>query len=151
MKLRTKILGGIAIVIIIIQFFQIDKSAIDFDRSKDLLVNEKVPSEVKQILKQACYDCHSNESKYPWYTYVAPLSWWIADHIEEARDELNFSDWATYTVKRKKHKMEEIAEMVEEGEMPLDSYTWAHSEARLSDEQKNVLIQWAKTTMNEIK
>ena len=150
MKLRTKILGGIAIVIIIIQFFQIDKSEIDFDRSKDLLVNENVPSEVKQILKQACYDCHSYETTYPWYTNIAPFSWWIGEHIEEGREHLNFSEWANFSVKKKKHKLDELLEEVGEGEMPLASYTWAHSEARLTAEQKEALLTWAKTTMNSL-
>jgi len=135
---------GIAIVaiLVIMQFFQIDKTNPAVDASKDFIMMANPPQEVKLILKQACYDCHSHETAYPWYTYVAPVSWWLKSHINEGREHLNFSDWSTYSAKKQDHKLEEVGEEVHEGEMPLDSYTWAHSEARLSEEQVQTLVNW---------
>ena len=98
-----------------------------------------------RIIKDACYDCHSHETKYPWYASVAPVSWWIGHYIEEARGHLNFSTWAAYDAEKKAHKAEECAEEVEKGLMPLKPYAKMHSEARLSDEQRERLISWFKS------
>lgn len=142
--MKKKILIGIGVLLIVSQFFRIDKVNPAYSIENDFSVVNNPPEEVKQILKQACYDCHSYETKYPWYTNVAPVSWWIKAHINEGRDELNFSEWANYSVKRKDHKLEEMAEMVEEGEMPLTSYTWGHPESKLSEKQRQSLIDWVK-------
>jgi len=147
MKLSSKILLGVAATLLAAQLFQIDKNNPVYEKSNDILSQVSAPAEVKAILKQACYDCHSYETKYPWYTNVAPLSWWIEEHIEDGRKHFNFSEWGNYDLKKKKHKLEELIEMVEEGEMPLDSYTWAHNEADLSEEQIDTLIGWTKSTM----
>ncbi|MEP2026185.1 heme-binding domain-containing protein, partial [Reichenbachiella sp.] len=98
-----------------------------------------------QIIKTSCYDCHSYHTKYPWYTNVAPLSWWIGDHIEEGREHFNLSEWGAYSEKKALHKLEEFYEEVEEGEMPLTSYTLIHGEASLSDEQVKKLVTWVKS------
>ena len=143
--MKKKIVTVLVVVLVIIQFFRIDKVNPSYSASNDLIVVSSPSSEVEQILKQSCYDCHSFETKYPWYTNVAPVSWWIKDHINEGREELNFSEWATYSEKRKKHKLEEFVEMIEEDEMPLSSYTWGHPEASLSEEQKQTLIDWVKS------
>ena len=135
MKLYTKILLGVSATLLAAQLFQIDKNNPTYDSNKEMLAQVSAPAEVKAILKQACYDCHSFETEYPWYTNVAPLSWWIEEHIEDGRKHFNFSEWGNYDLKKKKHKLEELIEMVEEGEMPLNSYTWAHSEANLSAQQ----------------
>lgn len=129
---------------IIIQFFRIDKSIPEYDKTQDFIAREAPPEAVKHILIKACYDCHSNETVYPWYSEAAPLSWWLADHIEEGREHLNYSTWGNQTKKRKKHKLEEMIEEVEEGEMPLNSYTWAHWEASLTVDEKEQLINWLK-------
>ena len=91
------------------------------------------------MLKSSCYDCHSNHTKYPWYNNVTPVSWWIASHISEVKEELNFSEWENYTLKKKKHKLKEIIEETGEGEMPLRSYLWTHVEANY---QRIKLIDW---------
>jgi hypothetical protein len=127
-----------------IQFIPGDRSFESVDANADFITQTNTPEEVAEILKTSCYDCHSNETKYPWYASVAPVSWWVSDHIEEGRDELNFSAWGTFSDKRKAKKLHEIEEEVEEGEMPLTSYTFTHSEARLSKEQKEALITWVK-------
>lgn len=102
------------------------------------------PPEVRQILTRACYDCHSNQTTWPWYTNVAPVSWWISNHVHEGRRHLDFTQWDTYPAKRRKKKMEETRELVEKGEMPMPSYLWVHDEAKLSEQDKKTLIDWAK-------
>ena len=108
----------------------------------------QVPQEIGMILKTACYDCHSHQAKWPWYSKVAPVSFWIGHHVEEGREHLDFSAWGTYSEKKADHKLEEIAEEVEEGEMPMESYLWIHSEAKLSDNQKALLIDYVNSLRN---
>lgn len=129
---------------IIIQFFRIDKSVPETNDSDDFIAMTDPPEEVKNILLKACYDCHSYKTTYPWYAEVAPSSWWLANHIEEGREHLNYSLWGKNDLKRKKHKIEEMIEEVEEGEMPLKSYTLAHWDASLSDDEKEMLVKWLK-------
>ena len=103
-----------------------------------------IPAEVEPILQKACYDCHSNKTKWPWYSGIAPLSWWITDHVSEGRRELNFSEWDSIPAEKHAKKFEEIAEEVEEGKMPLSSYTPAHPEANLTPQEVATLADWAK-------
>ncbi|PKA82072.1 heme-binding protein [Ulvibacter sp. MAR_2010_11] len=104
--------------------------------------NETKPSvQVAAILKENCYDCHSNHTQYPWYAEIAPFSFYLEDHIRHGRGEFNVSAWADYSVKKKDHKLEEVIEKVQEGVMPLDSYTWIHGD--LDEDEKILLIQWA--------
>lgn len=100
------------------------------------------PADVQQLLEVACYDCHSYETTYPWYSKIAPVSFWIDHHIEEGREHVNFAEWASYDPKDQAHMMEECAEEVLEGEMPFNSYTWLHSEAALSNAQRQRLAEW---------
>jgi len=137
-----KIVIGFAVLFVLIQFIRIDKTNPPVDLQEDYIVVTNAPEEIADMLKSSCYDCHSNESKYPWYSNVAPVSWWLKDHINEGRDELNFSKWGSYETKRKRHKMEESIEMIEEGEMPLPPYTITHSDAKLSELQKQKLVDW---------
>lgn len=142
--MKKKIIIGIVAVLIIIQFFRIDKSAPETNPQDDILVVENVPYEIGIILKTSCYDCHSNATRYPWYSNVAPVSWWLKNHVNEGRDELNFSDWGTYSERRRDHKLEEIDELVSEDEMPLSSYLLVHGDAKLSEKQKKQLVNWSK-------
>ena len=132
------------------QFIRPEKNQSD-DQTNHIRNNFPIPDSVEAILKVACYDCHSNYTRYPWYAEVQPVGAWLADHVEEGRDELNFSSLATRRIAVQNHKLEEVIEMIEEGEMPLFSYTITHRDAVLSDEQKELLINWAKTTMGTIK
>jgi hypothetical protein len=144
-KLSLKRVGIAFIVLfIVIQVFRINKTITPVNEQTDFMAVTQTNPEVATILKNACYDCHSNQPTYPWYTSVAPVSWWIKNHINEGSKHLNFSIWQTYTVKRKDHKLEECVEMIEEGEMPMNSYTWMHPEAKLTDAQKQLLIDWFK-------
>lgn len=139
-----KIFLTLLAIIIILQFFRIDKTNPVSDPELDMFAIEVVPDDVQSLLKTACFDCHSNTAVYPWYTNVAPVSWWVKHHINEGRDELNFNEWGNYSLKRKNHKLEEIEEMVEEKEMPLPSYLWVHDEAKLTEQQQKKLIIWSK-------
>ena len=98
------------------------------------------------ILQTSCFDCHSNYTNYPWYTNIQPIGWWLNHHVDEGKEELNFSEFESYSLKRKLHKLEEIKEMVEEGEMPLSSYTLIHGDTKLSPEQKEILYTWVTET-----
>lgn len=144
MKIAKKI--GIALLIILIgmQFFSPEKNTATGDYVAAFEKETQPTTEVAQLLKTTCYDCHSSHTEYPWYNAIAPVSYWLDHHIEEGKEHLDFSDWANYTVKKKDHKLEELIEEVEEGEMPLKEYTWTHEEARLTPEQKRMLIDWAK-------
>jgi hypothetical protein len=102
---------------------------------------------VKAILKRACYDCHSHETVWPWYSYVAPVSWWVAKDVHQGREELNFSTWGAYSTKERVEKMQESREEVEEGAMPPWFYTTAHRDARLSREDRAMLHTWALASL----
>ena len=104
------------------------------------------PSEVRQVLERACYDCHSNESQWPWYGYVAPASWLVAYDIEEAREHMNFSTWNRYDREEQLHLIEEVWEEVDEGEMPPFFYTPLHSHANLDANDRAVLRAWAEAS-----
>ena len=129
-------------LLLLIQFFQIDKTNPPVDPSKDYLTAAMAPPETATLTKAACYDCHSNQTKYPWYSYVAPVSWLLRDHIVEGREHLNFSEWTAYPAAKKAEKLEECGEMVSEGEMPMYSYVWLHPEANLSPAQQSQLAAW---------
>jgi cbb3-type cytochrome oxidase cytochrome c subunit len=128
--------------LLVIQFFQIDKTNPEVDSSRDFIAMEAPPQQVAEIMRAACYDCHSHQSEYPWYTRVQPVAWWIRGHIKEGREHLNFSTWGDYAADERSHKLEEFEEVVEEKEMPMSSYTWMHAEARLSPEQRQSLLAW---------
>ncbi len=142
--MKKKISLGLIATLVVMQFFRIDKSNPESDSALNMFVVEHVPDDVQSIIKTSCLNCHSNQVNYPWYSNVAPISWVVKNHINEAREELNFSEWGTYTTKRKLHKLEEIEEEVDEAEMPLPSYLIVHGEARLSKKQQKRLINWAK-------
>lgn len=140
----VKVLIAILIILVVIQFIPIDRENPPVDISKDLFAHVEAPEEVKSIIIGACYDCHSYETSLPWYTYLAPVSWWLKNHIDEGREHLNFSVWGDYDQKKQVHKLEESYEEVEEQHMPLKSYAWMHETAELSDEQRAALIEWFK-------
>jgi hypothetical protein len=131
-------------LLLTIQSIRIDKTTDPVNPATDFIALTSANSEVANSLKIACYDCHSNQPTYPWYSNIAPVSWWIKHHIDEGSHHLNFSIWGTYKEKRKNHKLDECIEMIEEGEMPMSSYTIMHSEAKLTDAQKLQLVEFFK-------
>ncbi|MDZ4149270.1 MAG: heme-binding domain-containing protein [Flavobacteriaceae bacterium] len=144
MKTFKKILIALFVVLIVMQFFRPDKNTAQGDYVATFVAETQPTPEVKAVLKTACFDCHSNNTVYPWYAEVAPVSYWLADHVNEGKEHLNFSDWANYAPKKKAHKLEELVENVEEKEMPLESYAFIHQNARLTPEQTAAIISWAK-------
>src|SRR6056297_1134209 len=124
MKILKKVLIGLLVLFIAIQFYRPEKN-ISKENDTVAFMQETNPSkEVRTILKTTCFDCHSNNTVYPWYDNIAPISFWLADHIEEGKSELNFSEWASYSDKKKDHKLEELYEETEKRAMPLKEYTW---------------------------
>ncbi|MEX0275531.1 MAG: heme-binding domain-containing protein [Flavobacteriaceae bacterium] len=146
--MRKKILWALLILFIIIQFFRPEKND-SGDATHDITTQYNVPNDVAMTLKVACNDCHSNTTRYPWYANVQPVAWWLDHHVTDGKRHLNFSEFTNLPLAVQNHKFEETIEMVEEGEMPLPSYTafGLHSDANLTDEQKQRLIQWAKNQM----
>lgn len=133
------------IAFIVMQFVRPDKNEEGNYASVQTFLEETKPiSSVAATLETACYDCHSNQTVYPWYAEIAPVSYWLSDHIKNGKRHFNVSEWSSYSAKRKDHKLEELIEMVEATSMPLDSYTWVHKDAILSDEQIKEMIIWAK-------
>ena len=137
-------------IFVLIQFVRPTKKEGLALTQNDILHHDSVPADVQKILETSCYDCHSNHTNYPWYTNIQPVGLWMQDHVNEAKKELNFSEFNTYKPKRKKHKFEEIMDEVNEGEMPLTSYTLIHGNAKLSAEQTAILVNWAKAEFNKI-
>ena len=140
------------IILVIIQFIPISKNQ-GSDQSYSIEKGYLVPADVSQILKDACNDCHSNYTTYPWYTNIQPVGFWLNHHVEEGKEHLDFSTFMKLSGKVQKHKLDEVVETVEEGEMPLSSYTYfgLHPKANLSEEQKATLITWAKDLKAKIK
>ncbi len=136
---KKKLLIAAAILAMVIQFVPVDRS------NPPVTGNFDAPPEIAAILRRSCYDCHSHETRWPWYGYVAPISWTLAAHVSEGRSKLNFSQWAMYSAKEKAHASEEIWEEVEEGKMPLPVYRWVHRNARLSADEKQALLRWLKS------
>ncbi len=141
-----KILIGLLIVFVVIQFIRPERNK-STDNTKDIATVYAIPSDVQTILKTSCYDCHSNNTTYVWYDEIQPVRWWIENHIKEGKTELNFSEFATYPLKKQLHKIEEIGDVVDAGEMPLSSYTIAHTDAKLSEEQKQTLVDWSLSVL----
>lgn len=149
--MRRKILLIIIVILIGIQFIRPAKN-----QSADILTSDishayPVPQNVSMILKKACNDCHSNHTIYPWYAEVQPVAWWLNHHIQEGKNELNFNEFAAYAIPKQYHKMEEVIEQVKEGEMPIWSYTLIHTDAKLTDEEKQTLIHWAEGIRSTMK
>ena len=107
-----------------------------------------IPNDVQTILKNACYDCHSNNTQYPWYVNIQPVGWFMAGHIRNGKKELNFNEYGNYSSKRQRNKLKRMKEQIEENKMPLSSYTLMHREARLADNQKEQIIKWIDSTLN---
>lgn len=137
---------ALSVILLLIQFVPRKNNNIAVSESSSSIEKiHAVPDSVMQILKTSCYDCHSNNTVYPWYSNIQPISLWLYDHIEEGKEELNFSVFGTYSIRRQFHKLEEIDREVEEGEMPLNSYTIIHRNAKIDQYGKSAISGWVKT------
>lgn len=143
MKAFKIILITLLVILIVIQFFHPRKNISSAQSPNDIAVLYHEPDNVRTILNKACNDCHSNNTRYPWYSNIQPVAWWLDDHVQEGKHELNFNEFGTYSLRRQYHKLEEVTEQVKEGEMPMSSYTLIHADARLTDQEKAALTGWA--------
>ncbi len=145
MKIFKKIILFLLVLLVLIQLYPRPKKNIAAGiAANDINTVMQIDDSVLHILKTSCYDCHSDNTNYPWYSTIQPVSMWLGNHIREGKKELNFSQFATYSTKKKDHKLEEIAEQIEKQEMPLKSYSLLHADAKLSAEQSALIINWVK-------
>ena len=144
MKITKKIGLLLLGVLLVAQLFRPEKNNGDLSSVAFFEAETNPPQDVKLILRNACYDCHSNATNYPWYNAITPVNYWLESHIQDGKKHFNASNWEGNTTKRKDHKFEELIEEVEEGEMPLTSYTWVHANAKLTEAQIQALTNWAK-------
>ena len=150
-KFFKRFLLLLLLVFIGIQFFRPEKNISEGISANDITVKYAVPDDVKAILKTSCYDCHSNNTNYPWYNNIQPVAWWLKDHIDEGKRELNFSEFASYRIGRQYRKLEGINGEIKDGEMPLTSYTLIHGDAKLNEQQKLAVANWVTALRDSIK
>lgn len=148
--MKKKILLILIAIFVIIQFIRPTRNVSNTVSANDISKQYTVPADVQNILKVSCNDCHSNNTKYPWYTNIQPVGWWMQRHVDDGKKEIDFSEFATYTAKRQHHKMEEVIEQIKKDHMPLDSYLWIHKDAKLSQQQKETLVNWADQLRQQI-
>ena len=143
--------GFVALLIIAIQFFDTDKN-ISATPSENAIEKHYQPSShVQGLLKTSCYDCHSNNTAYPWYNNIQPVKWWLADHVNSGKRHLNFDEFNTYSKEKKLKKLDEITETVRSLEMPLSSYTVIHHNAKLSSADQSEIEKWVSEVKKQIK
>jgi Haem-binding domain len=149
-----KILKRTALVLlaalVVIQFFHPAKNKQEGIAANHISNKYPVPDDVNIILQKACNDCHSNNTLYPWYNNIQPVAWWLNSHINEGKSKFNFSEFNGYPLRRQYRKLEEVINEVKEGGMPLDSYTWIHKDAKLTQEEKVKVTDWAVLIRKEM-
>jgi hypothetical protein len=150
MKILKIILAILIIALIALQFVPNQMPVNKESGADDLIASGVVPEDISSVLRTSCYDCHSNQTVYPWYSRVAPASWLLAKDIRNGREELNFSDWGSYSKRNKIKNLSNIKEEVTSGEMPLNVYLVMHRKAKLSPEQVSALSKWTDDLTNKI-
>jgi hypothetical protein len=150
MKKRYYLIGGLVLVVLIIQLIPADLPPAEMEPAGDIIRSGLVGEEVVPLLKTSCYNCHSNETRYPWYAHVAPASWLVAYDVKKGREELNFSTWQEYDLNKMVGKLDDVASEVGEGHMPKSIYTLIHPSAKLSEEQRALIVAWTETAMDEL-
>jgi len=138
----------ILVILVAIQFIRPEKNTSKINKNS-ISTTMQIPEEVKQIIKTSCADCHSNNTKYPWYSEISPISWYLANHVNEGKEHLNFSEWAAYNKDQKKHILKDLDEKLTTHEMPLKSYLIVHKEAVMTKNQYDILLNWMKTITSE--
>lgn len=110
-----------------------------------------VPANMQEILNTSCYDCHSNNTRYPWYATIQPAGWLLAKHVKDGKAELNFDAFGNYSKRRQLSKLKSVASQINDGEMPLPSYTWIHKDAKLSTADKGLITDWVANVTDSIR
>lgn len=142
MRILRIILLSILIIFVLIQFIRPARNLSSQTYPDDIASLYAVPPDVQVILKDACYDCHSNNTRYPWYVNIQPVGWMLARHVRNGKEELNFNEYGSYSPKRQLNKLKRMKEQIKEEQMPLKSYTLMHASARLTSSQKEAIIKW---------
>ena len=151
MKILKRIGVGLIVLLLLVQFYpRPEKNNAQDPEPKHIRTLFPIPTDVEALMKSSCYDCHSNFTDYPWYSNIQPVAWWLGDHIEEGKKELNFSEFANYSLARQYRKFEEVIAEVKEGEMPLESYTVIHRDADFNEAQRLLLTSWAENIRSEM-
>ena len=150
MKIFKRILIVLLVIFLIIQVFRPVKN-LSGDTTHDISKNYAVPANVQTILVKACYDCHSNKTRYPWYAEVQPVAWWMDDHIKEAKRKINFNAFTSYSIARQFKKLEDCMDEVKDGGMPLSSYTFIHRNSILTDAEKSTFTNWCHAVRDSIR
>ena len=150
-----KIVKIIALILLVgfvgIQFVPTDLNQSDTVPKTDFLLVNNSQENISALLQESCYDCHSNNTEYPWYNKVQPVAWFLEDHINEGKEELNFNEWDAYSNRRKNSKLKSIISQVKDDEMPLASYTLIHKDAKLSNSEKTLIIDYMKNLKETLK
>jgi hypothetical protein len=150
MRIVKIVLICLAVLFVLIQFVRIDRSNPPVVPENSIEAAVNVPADIEQIFGRSCNDCHSNKTVYPWYTQVAPVSWWLRNHIDDGRRELNLNEFATYPARKQDRKLEEVCDQVKSGEMPLPSYLIVHGGATLSEQDKQTICDWTSAARASI-
>lgn len=150
-RILKRVLIVLLIIFIVIQFFRPQKNRSESISANDISTKYAVPDSIRHILKVACNDCHTNNTRYPWYAEIQPLAWWLNNHVVDGKKDLNFSEFTKYRIRKQYRKLEEINDLVKENEMPLASYTWIHKDAVLSSQQKLAIAAWSSSIRDSIK
>ncbi|MCU0384185.1 MAG: heme-binding domain-containing protein [Cyclobacteriaceae bacterium] len=140
--MKKKIVLALVAIVVIMQFIRPSLNQSEPIVAGDISKVMAVPQEVHALLINKCYDCHSNNTNYPWYAHVQPVGWFLNSHVVEGKEHLNFSVFATYDAKKAAHKLEEVGEAFAEGWMPLDSYTLIHKDAKVTPEDVVLISNW---------
>ncbi len=146
----AKIILIVAVIFTVIQLYRPAKTNPAVDASKTLSANTQMPPDVKQDLDRSCADCHTYNTVWPKYSYVAPISWLVTDDVDEGRRHLNFSDWTQYSVEQQQRKLSSICNEVKDGGMPLRQYTWMHHGTALHQPQRDAVCAWVKAEQQRI-
>ena len=141
---------ALLIVFIAIQFIQPAHNISGQVLPTDITKTVNVPDKVLAIFKNTCYDCHSNNTRYPWYVYIQPMGWMMARHIKNGKDNLDFSDFGSYSQRKQANKLRAIETSIKEGSMPLSSYTIMHGDAKLSTEDKKLITDWVSNAKDSL-
>lgn len=150
MKTVKIILLILLVAFVGIQFIPTERNQTDIVPVTDFMLVNNVPNNIKNKLQVSCYDCHSNNTKYPWYNKIQPVAWFLEEHIKDGKKELNFSEWESLSNRRKASKLRSIIKQIESGEMPLNSYTLIHKDAKLSSEETNEIINFIVQLKNSL-
>lgn len=150
-KILRRSFQVLLLAFIIIQFFRPTKNRSEGISENDITKKYKVPMDVLDILQTSCYDCHSNNTKYPWYAEIQPVAWWLNSHIKDGKRGLNFSEFVSYRIKKQYKRLADINEQIKDDEMPLNSYLWIHRYAKLNEQQKLTITNWANALRDTIK